>query len=143
MICLEALMSASTNLAAHARWSDAENRHDLSHLDEFVHPDIEERLSETDVLVGIDVYRESLESVFKAFPDFQTTQDDRFATDDRVVCRWRSSGTHDGVFNGIAPTGNHIEWIGISVWEFEDGKARRGWVMQDVASLMRQLGVQT
>jgi steroid delta-isomerase-like uncharacterized protein len=67
--------------------------------------------------------------------------DDRFATDDRVVCRWRTSGTHEGDFNGLPPTGKRIEWMGISIWEFEDGKARRGWIMQDVASLMRQIGV--
>ena len=76
-----------------------------------------------------------------AFPDFQIHLDDRFGTDDRVVCRWRMSGTHQGAFYGIAPSGKRVEWAGISIWEFDDRKSRCGWAMQDVTALMAQLGV--
>ena len=58
-----------------------------------------------------------------------------------MVCRWRQSGTHEGEFFGIPATGKQIEFIGISLWEFENNKARRGWAMLDVASLMQQLGL--
>jgi steroid delta-isomerase-like uncharacterized protein len=133
-------VSAEEILAVHARWSEAENKHDLSYLEEFLHRDFEEHLSAGEVIVGIDAYRSGLESVIAAFPDFQIELDDRFATDDRVVCRWRMSGTHQGAFYGIAPFGKRVEWAGISIWEFEDGKARCGWVMQDITALMAQLG---
>jgi steroid delta-isomerase-like uncharacterized protein len=134
-------MGASDNLEVHGRWSAAENNHDLSHLADFLHSDIEQHLSASEVVAGLDAYRLQLEGLFRGLPDFHTVFDDRFATDDRVVCRWTSSGTHEGEFFGLPPTGNRIEWMGISLWEFEAGKARRGWVMQDSAALMRQLGV--
>jgi steroid delta-isomerase-like uncharacterized protein len=134
-------VSAEKNLAVHAAWSDAENRHDLSHLEDFLHRDFEEHLSADEVVVGIDAYRAGLESLIAAFPDFQIDLDDRFATEDRVVCRWRMSGTHQGGFYGFPPSGNRVEWAGISIWEFENGRARRGWVMQDINALMAQLGV--
>jgi len=53
----------------------------------FLHADIEEHSSATDVVVGIDAYRTQLEAVFAALPDFHTVLEDRFTTDDRVVCR--------------------------------------------------------
>jgi steroid delta-isomerase-like uncharacterized protein len=134
-------MGANENLEVHRQWSEAENRRDLSCLEDFVHPDFEEHLSAGHVIVGVDAYRAGLEGVYKAFPDFHVVIDDRFATDDRVVSRWRMSGTHENDFYGVPPTDKRIEWMGISVWEFEGGKVRRGWVMQDETSLMRQLGV--
>ena len=67
--------------------------------------------------------------------------EDQFATDDRVVCRWTASGTHEGELYGIPATGKHIAYTGVSLWEFDDGKARRGWIFPDVASLMTQLGL--
>jgi hypothetical protein len=29
----------------------------------------------------------------------------------------------------------------VSLWEFDGGKARRGWIFSDVAGLMGQLGL--
>ena len=133
-------MGAVENLAVHSRWTEAENRHDLSRHDEFVHENIE-LFAGGETIVGIDAFRASVESNFSAFPDFHVVLDDQFATDDRVVCRWRQSGTHEGEFFGIPATGKQIEFIGISLWEFENNKARRGWAMLDVASLMQQLGL--
>jgi predicted ester cyclase len=58
-----------------------------------------------------------------------------------VVCRWRATGTHDGELYGIPATGKAFEYTGVSVWEFDDGKARRGWAFPDNVTLMQQLGV--
>jgi predicted ester cyclase len=41
----------------------------------------------------------------KAFPDFRSVIEDQIAEGDKVVTRWRASGTHQGEFRGIAPTG--------------------------------------
>ena len=42
--------------------------------------------------------------------------DDQFATDDRVVCRWRINGTHSKDSFGFPATGKHIEYAGMSAW---------------------------
>ncbi len=133
-------MGAVENLATHSRWTEAENRHDLSHHHEFLHETIE-LFAGGETIVGIDAFRTSLEASFCAFPDFHVVLDDRFATDDRLVCRWRQTGTHEGEFFGIPATGKQIEVTGLSLWEFDHDKARRGWAMLEVASLMRQLGL--
>jgi steroid delta-isomerase-like uncharacterized protein len=132
-------MGANENLAVHSAWAGAENRHDLSRHHDFIHDDIEVHLVGREPIVGFDAYMAMMEENYSALEGFHTTLDDQFATDDRVVCRWLSSGTHSGEFNGLPPTGRRIEFAGVSLWEFDHGRARRGWVFPDVAALMTQL----
>jgi predicted ester cyclase len=60
-------------------------------------------------------------------------------TDDRVVCRWRARTRHIGEFAEFSATGNEIEFPGLSLWEFDHGKARRGWSCFDLVSVIGQL----
>jgi steroid delta-isomerase-like uncharacterized protein len=132
-------MGAAENLAVHNRWTAAEDRHDLSHHREFVHEDIEVHLPGSDPIVGIDGYLAMMEANYTGLTDFRVVLDDQFATDDRVVCRWRTSGNQDGELFGLPATGKHIEFAGVSVWAFDNGKARQGWVFPDIAAVMAQL----
>jgi steroid delta-isomerase-like uncharacterized protein len=132
-------MGANENLALHRVWADAENDHDISHHEDFLHPDIEVNLPGGERVLGVDGYRAMMASMYAGLPDFHTDIDDRFATEDRVVCRWRSTGTHQGEYSGFPPTGKRLTFAGMSLWEFEDGKARRGWAFPDVAAVVAQL----
>jgi len=134
-------MGAEENLRVHTRWAEAEDQHDLSHHEEFIHDDIEVTSPGGELVVGIDAYRAMMQASYEGLPDFHVVLEDQFATDDRVVCRWRGSGTHKGELFGIPATGKQIEYIGMSLWEFDGGKARRGWIFPDIASLMAQVGM--
>ena len=79
--------------------------------------------------------------VMEAFPDYRTEIEDQFADGERVVIRWRSSGTHLGEFQGIAPTRRKITVSGITISRYADGKIAELWVGFDTQDLMRQLGV--
>jgi steroid delta-isomerase-like uncharacterized protein len=132
-------MGARENLAVHTALTDAENRHDVSHHGDFLHDGIEFHLVGGQVLVGLDAYVATVQAGYASLAGFTTVLDDQFATDDRVVCRWRSRGTHTGEFVGFPATGRQIELTGMSLWEFDHGKARRGWGLLDLASVMAQL----
>jgi steroid delta-isomerase-like uncharacterized protein len=132
-------MGATENLTVHQRWTDAEDRHDLGRHEDYLHEDIEVRIAGRDPVIGFDAYLALLAATYVALDGYRVTVEDRFATDDRVACRWRNSGVHTGELNGISATGKRLEWAGVSIWEFEQGKARRGWVFQDTATLMTQL----
>jgi predicted ester cyclase len=43
------------------------------------------------------------------------------------------------VLFAMPATGRPVEFSGVSVWGFEGGKARRGWVYPDIDSIMVQL----
>jgi len=50
---------------------------------------------------------------------------------------WR--GVHRGPWNGIAPTGKHVEFRGMTFWRIQDGQIAERWAEIDFASLERQL----
>src|SRR3954464_6377588 len=76
----------------------------------------------------------------KAFPDFRSVIEDQIAEGDKVVTRWRASGTHQGEFRGIAPTGNKITVTGIGIFRFsEDGKVVESWDSMDQLGMMQPL----
>ena len=83
--------------------------------------------------------RKNMEANYAAMPDYHMLMEDQFATEDRVVCRWRVMGTPTGEIFGVPPSGRPIEIEGVSIWEFVDGKARRGWVYSNAASLRYRL----
>ena len=128
-------MSAEDNLAVHLRWAQADDRHDLSHHHEFVHDDIEVHHLDGVTITGREALVRNMQESIAAMPDYHVVIEDRFATDDRVLCRWRVRGAPRG--GAAAP----VEIEGVSIWEFEDGRARRGWVCTNAASL-EQRGVE-
>jgi steroid delta-isomerase-like uncharacterized protein len=133
-------VGATENLATHTAWADAEDRRDLSRHAEFVHNDIVVQFMGGESVAGLDAYIAMMEQVYSGLPDFRVVLEDQFATDDRVVCRSRSRGTHTGEFMGVPASGKPIDYHGISLWEFDGGKARRGWIYLDIPTLMQQLG---
>jgi predicted ester cyclase len=76
----------------------------------------------------------------RGFPDVRSTIEDLIAEGDRVVARWSSRATHRGEYVGIPPTGNEVEFTGISVYRIEGGRIAESWTVEDELGLMRQIG---
>ncbi len=77
----------------------------------------------------------------QAFPDFRTTIEYQVAEGDKVVTRWRASGTHQGETEGLGPpTGNRMEITGISIERISEGKVVESWDNYDAMGMMQQLG---
>jgi hypothetical protein len=58
---------------------------------------------------GIEGIRFSVGRIRTAFPDWHEKVMDVFGSGDRVASRYVSTGTHEGTFWGIEPTGRRIE----------------------------------
>jgi predicted ester cyclase len=78
-------------------------------------------------------------SYFDAFPDLHLAIDEMIAEDDRVFVRTTLTGTHDGEYKGIAPTGRNVATDCAEVFRLENGKIVGYWCLTNVAGLMRQL----
>lgn len=76
-----------------------------------------------------------------AFPDVRFTIEDILAEGDKVVMRNSFSGTHKGMFMGIAPTGRRVSQEQIHIVRVANGQVVEHWAVRDDLSLMRQLGV--
>jgi SnoaL-like polyketide cyclase len=75
-----------------------------------------------------------------AFPYLKMIVDDEIATEDKIVPRWHSEGTHRGEVAGLAPTGVRASATGVSIDQWKDGKVIEAWVRWDNLGLARQLG---
>jgi len=76
---------------------------------------------------------------FEAFPDMHVSLDELIAEGDRVFLRSTLTGTHDGEYKGIPPTGRHVATECAEVFRIADGTFAGYWCLTNVAGLMRQL----
>lgn len=78
-------------------------------------------------------------SYFAAFPDLHSSIEELVAEGDKVFCRSTMTGTHDGEYKGIPPTGRHISSESAEIFRIADGTFVGYWCLSNVAGLMRQL----
>ena len=76
---------------------------------------------------------------FTAFPDLHCSLDELIAEGDKVFLRTTMTGTHDGEYKGIPPTGRHISSESAEIYRIADGKFVGYWCLTNVAGLMRQI----
>jgi predicted ester cyclase len=77
-----------------------------------------------------------------AFPDFHHEINDMIAEADKVTARVTLTGTHNGEFMGIPPTGNKIEYNALLTARFSDKRIIELWGIADMMTLMQQLGME-
>jgi steroid delta-isomerase-like uncharacterized protein len=118
---------------------DAENRHDVAATIATFH-DPNYKVNGEPV-EGEGAVRELLQSLMDGFPDFHAEIGKLHHADDVVFGEARITGTHNGEFNGIPPTGKPIEIPMAAIFEFEGDKLLRETVYWDVATLLTQIGV--
>jgi predicted ester cyclase len=82
-------------------------------------------------------------SYFTAFPDLHCAIEELIAEGDKVFCRSTITGTHDGEYKGIPPTGRHVATDSAEVFRIANGKFSGYWCLTNVAGLMRQLTEET
>ena len=75
-----------------------------------------------------------------AFPDWIETVEDVIGEGDKVVVRVTGTGTHEGDFQGIPPTGAKVTATGIGIGRMADGKVAEAWAAYDALGLLQQLG---
>lgn len=75
------------------------------------------------------------------FPDLYVSVDDLVAEGDKVVARLKWRGTVSQDFNGIPANHQTIEWTGIAINRFENGKIVERWFNSDELGMMRGMGM--
>jgi predicted ester cyclase len=97
--------------------------------------------SEAGEVRGADNIKQEIRWFSNAVPDLTYTVEDQVAEGDKVVTRYTATGTHQGEFFGVAPTGNRIEMSGIQIDRFDEGgKMVEEWPEYDLLGAMKQMG---
>ncbi len=83
--------------------------------------------------------REVVRSLLDGFPDYHSTIEDIMVVDDKVIVRWSMSGTHNGVFQDIPPTGKQVKVGGIHIDIIQQQKIVKRWAYNSFPVLIQQL----
>jgi len=89
--------------------------------------------------VSRDVTKQLVSMFHAAFSDMTHTVEEMIAEGDTVAARWTVRGTHDGDFQGLAPTGKSVQQTGLTVHHLMNGRIVESWLVFDSASFLGQL----
>ncbi len=89
---------------------------------------------------GREGFRTFFKALTTAFPDAHIEPAHMVADDDHVCIAYTLTGTHNGDFNGVAPSGKRIEVRGVQIGRFENGKLVERWGSSDELGIMQQIG---
>jgi steroid delta-isomerase-like uncharacterized protein len=121
---------------------DLFNAHDIDTFGELLAEDFVEH----EVSPGLAPTRDGVKQFFKMFiaaffSDLHWDVEDILVDGDKVVGRVTITGTHDGEFMGMPPTGRSFSVQGIDNVRFgADGLGHEHWGVFDVMGMMQQLG---
>jgi len=135
----------ATNKAAFQRFHEAANTGDV----EFLAKTIDEVVAPTAVIrtplpidaTGPELLKQVWAMLLRVYPDLHLTVDDVIAEGDKVVARNTVTGTHQGEFMGVGPTGKSVTYNEIFIFRFADGRVVETWGVVDVYAQMKQIGV--
>jgi steroid delta-isomerase-like uncharacterized protein len=134
----------TSNKATIRRLADALNTGDvqliLQTVDEVFAPDVRQHTpfeaSGTEALKEMVFAR-----LYRAFPDIHITIEDLIEEGDKVAEKDMVTGTHQGEFNGLPPTGKRVAYHEIFIMRFANGRIAEIWGVADIFSQMKQLGL--
>jgi predicted ester cyclase len=89
---------------------------------------------------GLAGIRTFYEAFWAAFPDVRITAEDFVEQGDKLACRFVCRGTHRGPFLGVAATGRPVEFSGMTILAFRDGRCVERWSQADFLTVLQQIG---
>jgi steroid delta-isomerase-like uncharacterized protein len=117
------------------------NQKDIDAMDELVAEDFVEHVPFPGQGPGREGLKDVISSLVSAFPDLHWTVEEQIGEAEKVVSRFRMTGTHQGVFLGIAATGKPVDVWGVVIDVVRDGRFAESRLIMDTLGLMQQLGV--
>lgn len=80
-------------------------------------------------------------AVHTAFPDFHMTLDRVMTDENHFVHCWTCTGTHQGDFMGVPPTGKGVEVHGVTIGHTSHGRIDEATTHYDRLGFLEQIGL--
>lgn len=128
-----------------AAYNDAWNAHDVDLIGSMHAPDmVFENHTAGERAVGEEALRH-IARIFESWPDIAFETRRLYVRESLVVQEWTATATHVNPLRRgdivAEPSGKQIQWEGMDVIPFEDGKVKRKDVYSDSVSVLRQVGL--
>jgi steroid delta-isomerase-like uncharacterized protein len=120
-------------------YSDLWNAWSTAALAELISPDIVFRGSIGTAVKGIEEFKQYVNRIRAAFPDFHNQIEELVSEGDKVVARLTYTGTHRGALFSFPASGRKVTYQGMAIFQFREGKIVSGFVLGDTESLKRQI----
>ncbi|ADB35370.1 protein of unknown function DUF1486 [Kribbella flavida DSM 17836] len=111
------------------------NAHQFDRLGEYVAEDVEVNGERQ----GLAAYSAGLSDVVRAFPDYRWDLQHLVVNGPWIAAHFRDTGTHQGSFLGVAPTGRAVTTQEFAFYRIEQAKIVEVWVTADNLRLLDQL----
>lgn len=119
----------------HEVWSNGQ----VTELDKLLAPDFVCHFINGIEWKGIEGASNSITNHRKSFPDWKEEIVDMISEGDKVVTRYKSTGTQNGTFNGFDSTGKKVTIYETSIYRITNGKMVEQWGFPGALSLNNQL----
>jgi steroid delta-isomerase-like uncharacterized protein len=90
---------------------------------------------------GPESFRQVVNMFRSGMPDIHLNIEDEIYAGDKVVHRWKMTGTDTEGLMGMPPSGKHLTFTGMTIVRMEDGKIVERWTNVDELGILQQLGV--
>jgi len=110
-------------------------------MDEILAPDVLIRTPLPVEAEGAQAAKQVWTMLLQGLPDLHLTIEDLIAEGDKVVMSASVTGTHQGEYMGLPPTGKTVSYNEIFIFRFAGGRIAEMRGVVDVFSQMKQLGV--
>lgn len=119
---------------------EAENRHDVDGVIATFHHACYDVVPLGALSDGAAAVHDFLSSVMEGFPDFSAHVDAQHHADSAVIVEGRFTGTQNGPWAGLAPTGRSVDVRFCAIFDFDEDRMLCERLYFDLATMMRQLG---
>ena len=133
-------MGKQANIEATQRFGEAVNNKDYAVFAQVMAPEIKDNDPAPDQGPGPEGFVGFFKSLHAAFPDAKVEVAHMVADEDNVAIAYTLTGTHQGEFQGVAPTGKPIRIRGMQIARFRDGKMVERWGSSDELGILKQCG---
>ena len=132
-------MSQEQNVKAQERLAEIINTRELDKLGEVFAEDVVDHDPAPDQGEGVEGFRAFFKALSTGIPDLEIAPAVLVADDEHVAIAYTVSGTHDGELLGVPPSGERVEFRGVQIARFEDGKIVERWGSSDELGVLKQV----
>ncbi len=134
-------MSKAANLETLTKFAEAVNTGKFDLFKESVSIENVDHDPARGQVPGPEGYRAFFMRLRDAFPDLSVALETLVADEESIAIAYTLTGTQNGSYMGIAPTGKRMKIRGMQISKFKEGKMVERWGSSDELGMLQQLGV--
>ena len=119
---------------------DVQNDGNIEAASQYIAADVVDHSAMPGLPPGLDGAKAIFSLIRTGFPDHDAEIHDQVSEGEKVVTRKSFTGTHEGEFLGVPPTGRRVTIDVIDIVRVRDGRIVEHWNIVDLLGALRQMG---